>query len=312
MEESLGKMPEKRIMRVIVGFALFLLSIPWPVDARAQGSTSSVIRVPSGFEVWLPDGGSWQETRYNSVKIRLRNPRLTLEVLKPSDGTDYAERQMRDPDFVGKSRYRRLADGSEVRWQFLGWSMKGYVRKGATTYLVNALFDKLSDANKTEIEQALFDIALTLRSVPPSGFLTHPSAAFEVKIPEDPRAEIEAEGPFIKINRLGFHIYAYSAPDTLRDLHAVIADIIGYFEKRGIRYHAPQRLVFPGGEALWAEAPDTETPLVGAVSREGKFYFVRVRAETVEEDLRKFVPQAPKVWESFLDVMRSVRPAIRP
>lgn len=121
---------------------------------------------------------------------------------------------------------------------------------------------------------------------------------YSVEVPKNWTVESRKDDIDLKLGQVTIHVYPAWA--KLTTLDAVMEDIIQHWKKEGITTGPKQRLTFPDGEALWTEAPGTERPYLGAVSRGGKFFFVNA------EDKAK---NSSGILEAFLAAVRSVRPA---
>lgn len=131
--------------------------------------------------------------------------------------------------------------------------------------------------------------------------VTDTDKRYSVEVPKGWTVEAGKDDIDLKLGQVTIHIYPASG--KLTTLDAVMEDIVQFFSKQGIAAGPKQRLTFPGGEALWTEAPGTERPYLGAVSRGGKFFFVNA------EDKAK---NSTGILETFLAAVRSVRPLSSP
>lgn len=121
---------------------------------------------------------------------------------------------------------------------------------------------------------------------------------FLVDVPKGWTAQSLKDDAQLKRGRVIIHVYP--APKRLTALDAALEDIVWFYRQQGISPGPKQRLAFPGGEALWVEAPGSDRPYLAAVSRAGGFFFVNV------EDQAK---SSSGMLEAFLAALRSVRPA---
>jgi hypothetical protein len=65
------------------------------------------------------------------------------------------------------------------------------------------------------------------------------------------------------------------------DTGKALADITGYFEKNAsLKISEVRRAEMPGGEVLWTEQPGSNQPVLAAVRRDGRYFFVRIYAGT--------------------------------
>lgn len=130
------------------------------------------------------------------------------------------------------------------------------------------------------------------------GVVTDTDKRYSVDVPKGWTVETRTDDIDLKSGQVTIHVYPASV--KLTTLDAVMEDIVQFYSKQGIAAGPKQRLTFPGGEALWAEAPGTERPYLGGVSRGGKLFFVNA------EDKAK---NSSGILEAFLTAVRSVRPA---
>ena len=203
--------------------------------------------------------------------------------------------------------HERLSDQGEVWWRVLyldtkEWSLDGYIGRDGRLYDVTVYHP----SDRDFIERTFLDIARSLRSTSPSRTAVHPIGGFRAEMPDGwntlaiRRDDKSDSLEFRLLGRSGLFIYAYPVKSQFSNLSAVLSDITSYYEKRGVRSGSPQVLKFAEGDALWAEAPGTGWPFLGAVSRGGKYFFV-----SVEDSYREGLPG---LKEAFLSVLRSVRP----
>jgi hypothetical protein len=165
--------------------------------------------------------------------------------------------------------------------------------------------------NPFEWKDTLVEIARTLELVPATRKIRHPVLAFEVDLPPQDLDTYWTEAnendirirPRWGVARTDATVHVYPAQESFSSLDAVLADITGFFAKKGIIGGQPQRISLPGGgTALVVEAPGTKTPYMVAVEREGRYFFVRASTE-------KAVSQSSLLWGHVRHAITTVRPA---
>lgn len=143
--------------------------------------------------------------------------------------------------------------------------------------------------------------------------VTRVDPRYVVDVPMEWWDVTEASGRQIRLRRSGLTPYvlvnlmASASQDVTRatTLDAAVQELKQVFIKSGWSHGAPQRLTVPGGEARWIEAAGMHWPYAGAVSRGGKFFFVRV------VDLKRQAADFAGLREAFLSTLRNVRPFTR-
>lgn len=162
------------------------------------------------------------------------------------------------------------------------------------------------------VETAFLRIAETLREVPVSAVIYHPSlriAADNLKFPSW-SSKITSDKIAFACNPAAngcgqgsnTWIYAYPSSVVFPDTGRALADITSYFEKNAsLTIGAVRRAEISGGEVLWTEQPGGSQPFLAAARRDGRYFFIRMYAGT------SVTRANDALREDFLAAAKSVR-----
>jgi hypothetical protein len=310
-----------------IGIALF--ATVWPAKAAEPTppqDVSAVLRTITGVRFALPPG--WTIVKFDGEFAEIAHF-ATLSGEKDKQSTpNYlyvdSRRQEPDDDFdknwdqLDRDSERSFPGGVTARWKagkkFNSYhhAFSGEVRVGSKFLHVFLLQGQTQTFDASILEAAFLHIAETLHDVPATKVLYHPAlgiAATKLVFPPwqsrvdgrsllflcNPSADQCGEGSRTWID-------AYPSAKPFPNVQEALADITGFFEKEAtLMLGEVKHLKFEGGEASWTEQPGSTYPFLGAVVRDGRTYFVQMRANNVQ----KLADKALR--PHFLSVLRSVR-----
>jgi hypothetical protein len=301
------------VTRALIAAALGLVAC---FGAAAQTpAPATIVRLGDGVAFELPEGWDWSRLLRRQVDLHLSatggtsssNPnRMTIDMGPEAwvfrGNWSSVERDERGTLPNGAEASLRIGETYPKHRM-----MRGTVRVGRHQVEVTAT------RGLEEGARAFAQIARTMREIPPTDLVTHPERSFSMATL--PSGKVWAPGAYKTAARLYFVCYAsvcrtsnlavgaYPASTAYADLDAALASITGFFaQNNDVKIGAASRQPLPNGEAAWTEQPGTEYPLLGALHRNGRYYFVMAgpAGETTDFALVK---------EGFMAILQSVRPA---
>lgn len=318
--------------------SLWVALLPRPSDAQ-PGVT---LRVPAGFEMVVPAGWSWGSLSEDAARIIFPRPAgapsgLTKEIRLHF--THRMSRQLANPNLAKLRERRTLPNGTEVLWEVKRgpypdwWELRALLPRATDGGRIEVFSNYFSPAERASVERAFWESAQSIRLLPSTHAIAHPVSGFSVEIPQgdgakgllwrtwvEPAKEwvrlmgnlSEGVGPpeARKYRDVWFaSLYVYPAWLSITTLDMALADIREYFTRAGNSYGPPQREEFPGGSALWVNAPGAKSPFIGAAFRDGKIFFVSCERTTPAPSPGKELPGEAEIRDGFHNALRSVRPA---
>lgn len=275
-----------------IAFAV-ALSATVPVAMPPARAEPPVIRTNWGVRYEVPAGWEWTEFDGNSATIQHVSTKAGAKGQETSPNRySVGGRKTRDDAFdlswgqLDRNQQRTFPNGVTARWKAGTKPSWGhYVFSGEAIVGGRILSVSILDTIRPKfdlniVEASFIRIAETLRDVSESAMIYHPS--FDMAAERLPQKGWynQLDGRHIAFRcwsngRSGnTQIYAYPSSVAFADTPAALADITGYFAKSGLKIGAVQRAAVPGGEALWTEQPGTGSPFLGAVQRDGRYFFV--------------------------------------
>jgi hypothetical protein len=263
-----------------------------------------VVRTLSGLRYEIPAG--WEWTEFNGFATTIQHL-VTKSGEKGKEASpnrfSVSSRKTPDDSFdrswgkLDRDQRRTFPGGAAARWKAgLRWDGIHYVFAGEATIGSKVLSVSLLDTRTPRIdvsvvEAAFVRIAETLRDVPESTVIYHPSLRIAVDRPNTDSWYTRSDGRFIAFacwpNPKGCGegsntwMYVYPSSAEFADTGKALADITGYFEKNAsLKIGEVRRAEIPGGEVLWTEQPGSNQPVLAAVRRDGRFFFLRIYAGT--------------------------------
>lgn len=295
------------------------------IAPSAARSEAPIIRTLSGLRYEIPAGWEWTEfdgygptiqhlATKSGEKGKEASPnKFSVNSRKtPDDSFD------RGWDRLDRDQRRTLPGGASARWKAgprwrgAHYVFEGEAKIGSKVLSVSFLDRTTPRMNVNVVEAAFLRIAETLRDVPESAVIYHPSLRIAVE-------RLKSESWYIKFggSYIGFRCWtnakgcgegsntwalAYPASVTFADTGKALADITGFYEKNDkLKIGEVRRAEIPGGEVLWTEQPGSTLPFLAAVRRDGRYFFVRIYAgapSTRTNDALR---------EDFLAVAKNVR-----
>ncbi|MGI9077133.1 MAG: hypothetical protein ACR2G6_07375 [Gemmatimonadaceae bacterium] len=297
----------------------FVIALSLPVGAQTPGA---IIRTGFGVRYQIPAG--WEWTEFNGVRVSLRHvATLTGEKGKEVSLNSFAfgARTVPDESFdnswdrLDRDRRRTFASGAAARWRAgPRWGNAHYVFAGeinpgaGTVVSVSLLGYSSRPFDLSIVESAFVAVAESLRKVDESKTIYHPTGQFAVDLLDTKAWYVNATPVHVVFRcwangRSGnTSIFLYPA-GQFADLHSVLADITNYFAKAdNLTIGAVQRREIPGGELLWTEQAGTQRPILGAVRRDGKYFFISTSLDNTSGTCTR---QA--LTQDVLSVARTVR-----
>mgnify|MGYP001580527269 CR=1 FL=1 len=307
------------LKNVALGMVLFTTMWFVPVAAETGRQDATVIRTEYGVRYEVPAGWEWTEFDGNELTIQHIGTK-SGEKGKESSPNKFSIGWRKSPDDgfdkgwgdLDRSGQRTLPNGVTARWKAGKRFGYMYTFAGEATIGSHVLsvspFGRSLDAGI--VEAAFLRVAETLREVPKSAVLYHPSLG----IVADRLNKKSWYNQFDSRN-IAFRcwadgisgntwIYTYPSSKVFPDTRKALADITGHYAKtESLKIGNVQRADVPGGEVLWTEQPGTQNPFLAAVRRDGRYFFLSV--QVVETSKHKCRSDALR--EDFLAVAKSVR-----
>lgn len=266
--------------------------------------------IPAGWE-WISHSGNGVSIQHVATKTGAESPNRFYVGVTPTFGDDYNQGW----DRIDLNERRSYPSGVTARWRSGPRFGGHYAFVGEATIGSKALNVDILTSNPPRVDvylvAAAFEfIVSTLRDVPASATVYHPSLGIAAEpLPAQfwfPNSTVKS----IKFNcwnngRNGSgKIYVYPSYGNFADTEAVRADIANFHAKNsGLTLGAVQSAAIPGGEVLWTEQPGSQFPYLGAVRRDGLYYFLAVDAKpgscTQDPSLADFMALAKSVraWD---------------
>jgi hypothetical protein len=302
----------------------FVQSFKTIAPAAAQ-SDAPTIRTLPGLRYEIPAGWEWTEFNGHSATIQHIATKSGEKGKEASPNRfSVGSRKAPDDSFdrswgrLDRDQKRTFAGGAAARWKAgLRWDGIHYVfageaRIGSKVLTVSLLDRRTPTMDVSVVEAAFLRIAETLRDVPASAVIYHPSLRIAVDQLRTESWYSRFGGSSIAFacwtNAKGCGegsntwIYAYPSMVAFPDTGKALADITGFFEKSGsLKIGEVRRAEFSGGEMLWTEQPGSNHPFLAAVRRDGRYFFVRSYAGT------SINRSNDALREDFLAVAKNVR-----
>lgn len=257
-----------------------------PAAARAQ---LPIIRTNTGLRFEIPAGWEWGGSTGNDVTIQHvgtktggSSPNL-FEVRGQKSYMNFSTGWGR----LDRDQQRTFPNGASARWragirQVHGYAFLGEATLGSKVMSVTVYTHDPPPFDTTLAESAFLLMAETLQDVPAGATLYHPTLGIAADPLPSNSWSAGSDSAAMRFRcwkngRSGdAYISAYPASAGFTDVRMVLADITGHFAKNGLTIGAVQSVVIAGGEVLWTEQPGSKMPYLGALRRDGRFYFLSV------------------------------------
>jgi hypothetical protein len=279
-----------------------LLTTLLAASLAAQGETA-IIRTVTGVRYEIPAGWEWTEFDGYNATIRHVGTKSGEKGKESSPNTfqigvrkTYGDDYNKDWGKLDRDQQRTFPNGTTARWKAGIRFDLHYGFVGEATIGSKALSTVILDTRTPRFDVSLVEAAFvrateTAQNVPESKMLYHPSAGIAVddilKSPWFRRSysdgirfvcQADANG----CGKDGYtRIDVYPSSEVFPDIRKALADITNYFEKNAsLKIGDVQRADVPGGEVLWTEQPGSQLPFLGAVRRDGRYFFLYVSSQT--------------------------------
>lgn len=320
---ALAKETETAMLKNIALIAL--LTTMWVGPLAAQ-SEAPIIRTALGLRYEIPAGWEWTKFDGNSVTVQHvatksgeKGKESSVNRFTVHEGKIYGDDFNRwTEDRFDRIGQRTFPNGVTARWKagprrefghYLFW---GEATIGSKALKVEHLGSNPPRLDVGLVESAFLRVVETLRDVPESAVIYHPSLRIAVDSLKSKAWSSSCGGLNVAfrhyVNGIGkssnAHIYAYPTSTVFPNTGKALADITSSFEKSSsLRIGEVRRVDVPGGEVLWTEQPGTTLPFLAAVRRDGRYFFVQMHGGTSVTS----ASDAVAVREDFLSVAKSVR-----
>lgn len=305
----------------------FKLIAPSAAEKPAPSSESNapIIRTLLGLRYEIPAGWEWTEFTGHSATIQ-HIATKSGEKGKETSPNRFSVSSRKTPDDsfdrgwgrLDRNQQRKFPGGAVARWKAgLRWDGIHYVfeaeaRIGSKVLSISFLDRRTPRMDVNVVEAAFLRIAETLRDVPESTAIYHPSLRITVEQIKSGAWYTRFGGSYIAFacwtNPRGCGegsntwVFAYPTSTAFPDGGKALEDITGYFAKNAdLKIGEERRAEFPGGEVYWTEQPGTKYPFLAAVRRDGRYFFVRIYAGTA------ITRTNDALRPDFLAVAKSVR-----
>jgi len=310
-----------------MALGIALLTTMWvvPVTAQTARQDAPVIRTLTGVRYEVPAGWEWTEFNgYNATIQHLATK--SGEKGKESSPNSFSVGGRKTPDDsfdrgwgrLDRDQRRTFPGGAAARWKAgLRWDgihyvFDGEVRIGSKVLSVSILDTRTPRIDVSVVEAAFLRIAETLRDVPESTVIYHPSLRIAVERLKAESWYIQFDGRHIAFrcwtNPKGCGegsntwIFVYPSSGAFPDTGKALAEITDAYEKSAsLKIGEARRTEIPGGEVLWTEQPGSNRPFLAAVRRDGRYFFVNMFAGT------SVTRANDALREDFLAVAKNVR-----
>ncbi|TAK15851.1 MAG: hypothetical protein EPO35_06410 [Acidobacteria bacterium] len=302
---------------------VILVSATLPVASLPARATAPTIRTNWGVRFEVPAGWEWTEFDGNSVTIQHLATR-TGAAGQESSPNQYSIGGRKTPDDafdeswsqLDRNQRRTFPNGATARWKAgtkLSWGhyvFSGEAIIGGRILSVSILDTVRPRFDVNLVEASFIRIVETLQDVPESPMIYHPSFGMAAeRLPQKSwynqlNPQHIAYSCWSNGRTGNTVIYTYPSSSGFAGGPEALADITDYFAKaEGLKIGAVRRTDVPGGEALWTEQPGTARPFLGAVRRDGRYFFVSasVNASDPNTCTRK------ELRDDFLAVAKSVQ-----
>ena len=271
------------------------------VPAAVQ-SEAPTIRTLGGLRYEIPAGWEWTEFDGHGATIQHLATK-SGEKGKETSPNRFSVRSRKTPDDafdrgwgrLDRDQKRTFPGGAAARWKAgprwdgIHYVFAGEARIGSKVLSVDFLDTRTPRMDLSVVEAAFLRVAETLRDVPESTVIYHPSLRIAVDKLKTESWYTRSGGGSIAFacwpNAKGCGegsntwIYAYPSTVAFADTGKALADITGHFEKdANLKIGEVRRAEIPGGEVLWTEQPGSKLPFLAAVRRDGRYFFVRIYA----------------------------------
>jgi hypothetical protein len=293
-----------------------MLAIMCAAPLAAQGA-AGIVRTKLGLRYEIPDG--WEWGGFDGNKILIQDLATKKDGSSPNNFTVNSISSHGDGYDKGWSKTDRdeqqtFPNGAKARWRAGPRFGNMYAFVGEATLGTKALKVDVVDSitptiDVSVVEAAFVRIVKTLREVPASSSIYHPSlgiAGDPLKI-ESWFTQTGGQSLAFRCWRNGRsgdgYIRAFPA-EAFPDVSKALAGLTGYLEKNmSLKIGASQSATIPGGEVSWTEQPGSQYPFLGAVQRGGSYIYVTAvatpdacTAEVSREDFLA-VAKSVRVWD---------------
>ena len=272
-------------------------------SAPAARSEAPIIRTLTGVRYEIPAG--WEWTEFDGYKVTIRHsgtmsgekgketsPNTFQIGVNKTYGDDYNSGWGK----LDRDQRRTFTNGVTARWKAgrrfdLHYGFVGEATIGSKALSVVILDSRTPKFDVSLVEAAFLRAVETLQEVPGSAVIYHPSLRIAADRLNTDSWYSKSDGRFIAFrcwtNPKGCGegsntwMYVYPSSVEFADTGKALADITGYFEKNAsLKIGEVRRAEIPGGEVLWTEQPGSNQPVLAAVRRDGRFFFLRIYAGT--------------------------------
>ncbi len=309
-----------------IALGIVLLAALWiaPVTAQTGRPDVTVVRTLAGVRYEVPAGWEWTEFDGYGVTIQHLATKSGEKGKEKSPNLfTVSTRTIPDDRFdsywgnLDRNQRRTFPGGVLARWKAgIRWGMHyvfaGEITVGSKVLTVEILDPTTPRMDVNVVEAAFLRVAETIKDVPATAVIYHPS----LRMAAD-QLDSSAWTNSFGSNDIAFRcqevkegcgdgssawLFTYHSTVVFADTGKALADITGYFEKNeSLKIGAVQRAEVPGGEVLWTEQPGTKRPFLGAVRRDGRYFFVATEAP------RPGTRSTDALRKDFLAVAKSVR-----
>ena len=310
-----------------MALGIALLTPMWvvPVAAQTARQDAPVIRTLTGVRYEVPAGWEWTEfDGYNATIQHLATK--SGEKGKESSPNSFSVGGRKTPDDsfdrgwgrLDRDQRRTLPSGAVARWKAgprwngIHYVFAGEVRIGSKVLSVSLLDRSTPRIDVSIVEAAFLRVAETLRDVPESTVIYHPTLRIAADKLKFPPWYVRVGG-----GNIGFAcnpnpdgcgkgsntwIFVYPSSGAFPDIGKALAEITDAYEKSAsLKIGEARRAEIPGGEVLWTEQPGSNRPFLAAVQRDGRYFFVNMFAGT------SVTRANDALREDFLAVAKNVR-----
>lgn len=309
------------LKNIAIGVALFTTMWFVPVAAETGRQDATVIRTIDGARYEIPAGWEWIEFNGGSVTIQHLGTKSGEKGKESSPnrfnvGVSYVADYDGSWDRIDLDERRSYPSGVSARWRAgvrygLHYYFIGEATIGSKALGGRIVTGKSAPLDVNLVAAAFLRVAETLREVPKSAVLYHPSLGIAAdRLNENWYNQFGGSNIAFRCWADGISgntwIYTYPSSKVFPDTRQALADITGYYAKNGsLKIGNVQRAEVPGGEVLWTEQPGTQTPFLAAVRRDGRYFFLSVGIDA--SPLPKYKCKSDALREDFLAVAKSVR-----
>jgi hypothetical protein len=273
-----------------------------PAASAPAAQSAPIIRTMPGLRYEIPAGWEWTEFDGHSAKIQ-HIATKSGEKGKESSPNRFSVNSRKAPDDsfdrswgrLDRDQRRTFPGGATARWKAgprwdgIHYVFAGEARIGSKVLSVSLLDRRTPTMNLSVVEAAFLRIAETLRDVPESAVIYHPSLRIAVERLKTESWYVRSSGSTIAFacwtNAKGCGegsntwVLAYPSSVAFADTGKALSDITGFFEKNNsLKIGEMRRVEIPAGEVLWTEQPGSSFPFLAAVRRDGRYFFVRIFA----------------------------------